>query len=326
MEKARIEAERIVRDDFIIEAYDILELMCELVRDNVKAIEAEETCPYDLMEAVSTLLYASTRTEISELSVVKKQFTIKYGKDFVEGAMNNRGGVVNERVLHRMSGQRPNAFLVLSYMKEVAKANNVEWEPDEITAESGERFDAPMVGPDGSSIMPGAGSGLGTAAYQVTDGRIAQPGASLAQDVARFQSINNAIIDNSKPKTVESARVLPPEPPKEAPAATQGDELDLDSLTARFQAFKEGRQNDEAGTSGGNEQGGAPSGKRGDDVEFEIPMAPTHEVTEDATDNQQRGDVGKAVGGKAMATGEDHEAVPKYDELLSRFAKLKSNN
>mmetsp|Transcript_1537 Transcript_1537/g.2344 ORF Transcript_1537/g.2344 Transcript_1537/m.2344 type:complete len:106 (+) Transcript_1537:300-617(+) len=49
VEKARLEAERIVRDDFTIEAYDILELMCELVRDNAKLLEAEKECPYDMV-------------------------------------------------------------------------------------------------------------------------------------------------------------------------------------------------------------------------------------------------------------------------------------
>lgn len=303
--------------------------MCELVRDNVKAIEAEETCPYDLMEAVSTLLYASTRTEISELAVVKKQFTIKYGKDFVEGAMNNRGGVVNERVLHRMSGQRPNAFLVLSYMKEVAKANNVEWEPDEVTAESGERFDAPMVGPDGSSVMPGAGSGLGAAAYQVTDGRIMQPGAGLAQDAARFEPMNNAIIDRTKVDSTEKTRVNPPEPPKETPNSAQGDGLDLDSLTARFQAFKHERSaGDSGGGGGGSEDAGTAAKEKEndmDDVEFVIPLAPTHEVSEETTQHEEQSGT-KGGGAKGMVTGEDQAAVPKYDELLSRFAKLKSNN
>ena len=69
VEKARLEAERIVRDDFFIEAYDILELMCELVRDNVKLLEAEDECPYDMVEAVSTILYAADRTEVPELKV-----------------------------------------------------------------------------------------------------------------------------------------------------------------------------------------------------------------------------------------------------------------
>lgn len=303
-----------------MEAFDILELMCELVRDNVKSIEAEKTCPYDLIEAVSTLLYASTRTEISELDVVRKQFTIKYGKDFVEAAMDNQRGVVNERILHRMSGQRPNAFLVLNYMKELAKEYNVDWEPDEVTEEAGQRFDAPMVGPDGSSIAPGAASGLGTGAYQVTDGSIVYPGEntlqSVQKDAEKFHDINNAIIDNSAPRTKAPFENTDEYSTNQSVKTNEEDELDLDSLTARFQAFKDERKNG----ADINESAQKPEQEKDADLEFDIPIAPTH----DALNPEDRTAKNENATATNDGVNEDKGAIPKYDELLSRFAKLKS--
>jgi len=49
------------------------------------------TCPIDLKEAVSSLIFASPRcSDIPELVDVKKQLTSKYGKEFVSAAVELR--------------------------------------------------------------------------------------------------------------------------------------------------------------------------------------------------------------------------------------------
>ena len=170
--------ERIIKTDWFVEALDLLELYCETVRDNAQAIASEKLCPIDLEEAVITLIYCAHRTEIKELNAVVKQFKMKYGKEFVAISQNNRGGVVNERIVHKLGGERPNAFLVVSYMKEIADKFGVDWTPDEVDTELGERFDTAMVTPSGNGVTAhkGAASGLGSGAYVYTDGRIMAPG------------------------------------------------------------------------------------------------------------------------------------------------------
>ena len=64
-----------------------------------------------------TLIYAANRTEVKELTDVSKQLQKKYGKDFADIARSNSDNSVNERVVHKLSAQPPNAFLVLNYMK-----------------------------------------------------------------------------------------------------------------------------------------------------------------------------------------------------------------
>lgn len=156
----------------MVEAYDILELMCSMARDNIKLIEFNKECSEDLLEPVTTILYATDRVDVPELKLVKSQFQKRYGLEFCKAAQVNQGRTVNERIITRLNAFRPNAYIVLNYLKEIALEKDVDWEPDEMTATIGQCTDRPMTGPNGSSVAPGNASGLGTAAYQVTDGTI----------------------------------------------------------------------------------------------------------------------------------------------------------
>lgn len=97
-EKAKIRAEALIREDHTVEAYEILQLSCELLAERIKLIASEKECPPDMVSVISTVIWASSRVDIPELIEIKKQFKSKYGKEFIENAMSNKGGVVNERV------------------------------------------------------------------------------------------------------------------------------------------------------------------------------------------------------------------------------------
>jgi vacuolar protein sorting-associated protein IST1 len=88
-EKARIKVEHVIREDFLIEAYELLELLCELVFERVKYIASCKECPPDLVEAVSSLIWAATRVEIAEMEQIKKQLIKKFGSKFASDAENN---------------------------------------------------------------------------------------------------------------------------------------------------------------------------------------------------------------------------------------------
>lgn len=291
-EKARIRTEHIVRQDFFIEALDILELMCEVVIERIRLIEVEKECPFDMREPICTIVYAADRTEVKELKNVKEQFQKKYGKDFIERASQNVGGVVNDRVVAKLSGSPPNAFLVLNYMKEIAKSANLDWEPDEATEQIGQRFDMPMAAPTGASIAPGAGSGLGATGYKVTDGILkppvapAAPGTSNHDNDAFDFNINydeDVKGDNGKngidigqipfaPPNVDNVK-LPPQAPSP----------DDSSSSASLSTTNANHDHDSA----------------------------NHSI------HQQPG---SHFGGK----GPNDDSVPDYDELTRRFAQLKN--
>ena len=119
-------------------------------------LKTEPDCPYDMREAVCTLIWSASRTEIPELVEVKKQLIKKYGRDFEAAAIRNVDRCVNERVIQKLSVRPPSAFLVISYMKEIAKEFKVDWEPDEVQAVDPL---APIPAPTGATVMNAGVSG-----------------------------------------------------------------------------------------------------------------------------------------------------------------------
>lgn len=158
-EKARIKAEALIRDDYMIEAYDILSLTCELLSERLKLISFSKECPPDLVSSVATLMYAAPRVDIPELQEIRRQFRAKYGKKFEEDAMNNVGGVLNERVVTKLSVEPPAGYLVQTYLERSCEKYEVAWSPTvPLTAE---QMGEPMAPPIGFSVPIARGTGLG---------------------------------------------------------------------------------------------------------------------------------------------------------------------
>jgi hypothetical protein len=158
-EKARIKAEALIRDDYMIEAYDILSLNCELLAERIKLIQHSKECPPDLVSCISTLIYAAPRVDIPELTDIRRQFKAKYGKQFEEDAMNNVGGSLNERVVTKLSVEPPAAFLVQTYLEQICEKFEVDWSPTYRL--SADQMGEPMRPPVGDSVPIGRGTGLG---------------------------------------------------------------------------------------------------------------------------------------------------------------------
>merc|ERR1711862_307052 len=81
-----------------------------------------------------------------------------------EDAMMNAGGVINERILVKLSVQPPSAMLVQAYLQKIAEEFEVDWQPQQqLTTD---QLSAPMGAPIGYSVSVASGSGLGTQSYQ----------------------------------------------------------------------------------------------------------------------------------------------------------------
>ena len=57
-EKARIKAEALIRDDNTVEAYEILQLNCELLSERINLITQSKECPADMLSTVATVVAA----------------------------------------------------------------------------------------------------------------------------------------------------------------------------------------------------------------------------------------------------------------------------
>jgi vacuolar protein sorting-associated protein IST1 len=158
-EKAKIRAEALIRDDNMIEAYEILQLQCELLHERIKLLDCTKECPGDLITVVSTLIWASQRVDIDELAMVRKQFRAKYGKQFEEAALRNTGHVLNERVVQKLSIQPPAAYLVQTYLERICEQFQVDWTPQ--VRLSAQQAVEPMAAPTGFSVVAAQGTGLG---------------------------------------------------------------------------------------------------------------------------------------------------------------------
>ena len=117
--------EHVIRDDFTCEAYEILQLFCDLLHERVKFLSKASTCPSEVLEAVCTIIWASFRIDIPEFPEIRKQLKMKYGKEFIEACAN--GDFVNVRVMHKLDVKPPDRHLIRSYLTEIAKEYDVDW-------------------------------------------------------------------------------------------------------------------------------------------------------------------------------------------------------
>ena len=65
-EKARIRAEGLIREDNAVEAYEILQLSCELLAERIKLIGSAKECPPDLVSSISTIMGVTKRSHYTD--------------------------------------------------------------------------------------------------------------------------------------------------------------------------------------------------------------------------------------------------------------------
>lgn len=58
-----------IREDYTTQAYDILELHCELVAGRVRFLASQKECPQDMEQAVCTIIWAADRAEVLIVTV-----------------------------------------------------------------------------------------------------------------------------------------------------------------------------------------------------------------------------------------------------------------
>ncbi|XP_036202385.1 IST1 homolog isoform X6 [Myotis myotis] len=183
-ERARIRVEHIIREDYLVEAMEILELYCDLLLARFGLIQSMKELDSGLAESVSTLIWAAPRlqSEVAELKIVADQLCAKYSKEYGKLCRTNQIGTVNDRLMHKLSVEAPPKILVERYLIEIAKNYNVPYEPDSVVmaeAPPGVETDLIDVGftDDVKKGGPGRGGGGGgfTAPIGGPDGTVSMP-------------------------------------------------------------------------------------------------------------------------------------------------------
>merc|ERR1712076_116597 len=130
-ERAKIRVEHIIREDYLVEAMEIVEMYCDLLLARFGLIQQMKNLDDGLAEAISSLIWVAPRlqADIAELKMVSDQLVSKYGKPYGLACRENAVGTVSEKLMHKMSVQAPPKLTVEKYLIEIAKYYNVDYMP-----------------------------------------------------------------------------------------------------------------------------------------------------------------------------------------------------
>eukprot|EP01135_Chromosphaera_perkinsii_P004308 Nk52_evm20s276 gene=Nk52_evmTU20s276 len=239
-ESARIKVEHIIRDDYLMEAMDVLELYCELLLARFGLIESMKYCDDGIIEAVATIIWASPRlqNDVRELAGIREQLLGKYGKEFGMDVMENKDDVVNERIMHKLSLQTPDQELVTQYLEVIAKSHNVNWAPPK-AASPPPLPDLPTPNTAASPVPP---EPYPASAASSSSSRPLPPppgGSQPPQQPPAPKGFTYGAMPSYTP--VDKAPQQAPPPAYNSANATlddDDDDLDFDDLSKRFEALK----------------------------------------------------------------------------------------
>ncbi|KAM5262961.1 IST1 homolog isoform 3-T3 [Ctenodactylus gundi] len=229
-ERARIRVEHIIREDYLVEAMEILELYCDLLLARFGLIQSMKELDTGLAESVSTLIWAAPRlqSEVAELKIVADQLCAKYSKEYGKLCRTNQIGTVNDRLMHKLSVEAPPKILVERYLIEIAKNYNVPYEPDSVVmaeAPPGVETDLIDVGftDDVKKGGPGRGGGGGgfTAPVSGPDGTVPMPMPMPMPSPSTpfsYPLPKGPVDDSIADKNVSSAQIAGPGPKPEVSA------------------------------------------------------------------------------------------------------------
>ncbi|XP_068630317.1 IST1 homolog isoform X2 [Battus philenor] len=156
-ERAKIRVEHIIREDYMVEAMEIVEMYCDLILARFGLVTQMKELDEGLAEAISSLIWVAPRmhTDVQELKVISDLFTAKYGKIYADACRSENVNTISEKLKHKLSVQSPPKILVERYLIEIAKNYNVEYQPDEQVMREEEGRDALLIDINGPPMPPG---------------------------------------------------------------------------------------------------------------------------------------------------------------------------
>ncbi|XP_050221346.1 uncharacterized protein LOC126671608 [Mercurialis annua] len=143
-QRALIRVEQVIKEQNMVDVYVLMEGYCNLIGERVHLIEHDRNCPEELREAISSLLYASTRCgDFPELQEIRTVLTSWYGKEFVARAteLRNHCGV-NPKMIQKLSTKQPDLDNRTKLLKEIASEHNIVLQLEEISIKTEKKPEA----------------------------------------------------------------------------------------------------------------------------------------------------------------------------------------
>ncbi|XP_041453885.1 IST1 homolog isoform X2 [Lytechinus variegatus] len=160
-ERARIRVEHIIREDYLVEAMELVELYCDLLLARFGLINSMKTVDESLQESIASVIWVAPRLsqDVTELKVIAGQLRGKYGKEFFDICVADREDWVNSRLKHKMSVKAPAQTLVENYLIEIARSHNIPYVPNPV-AFNGDDVEQMLINMD-DEFKPGSGPPAG---------------------------------------------------------------------------------------------------------------------------------------------------------------------
>lgn len=132
LERAKIRVEHIIREDYLVEAMEVVEMYCDLLLARFGLVTQMKELDEGIAEAVSSLIWVAPRlqADVPELKVVADLLSAKYGKIYSDNCRSEVEKSISAKLKHKLAIQSPAKLLVEKYLIEIAKSYNVEYEPD----------------------------------------------------------------------------------------------------------------------------------------------------------------------------------------------------
>ncbi|XP_037094488.1 IST1 homolog [Pollicipes pollicipes] len=233
VERAKIRVEHIIREDYLVEAMEIVECYCDLLLARMGLIQQMKTLDEGLAEPIASILWVTPRlqADIAELQVIASQLGTKYGQEYVQACRENSIGAVSPKLMHKLSVQAPPKILVERYLCEIARNYNVAYGPDpQVMAEDEMHATGENLINFGGTEDSGAGGGPKSSEKPLnTNFNYPTP--------APRSKVDNAL--NLPDVPAEFNTFGPPASgTNSAPTGNPDEEANFDDLTKRFEALK----------------------------------------------------------------------------------------
>ncbi|XP_039229441.1 IST1 homolog isoform X4 [Drosophila yakuba] len=163
-ERARIRVEHIIREDYLVEAMEMVEMYCDLLLARFGLITQMKELDTGIAEPVASLVWVCPRlqSDIAELKIISDIFVTKYGPQFAEQSRTATGEhYVSEKLMHKLTLQAPPKLLVENYLIAIAKNYNIEYEPDPQVMQEDHPPQPHLIDLSDRNNLSGGGGGAG---------------------------------------------------------------------------------------------------------------------------------------------------------------------
>ncbi|KAJ3315918.1 Vacuolar protein sorting-associated protein ist1 [Boothiomyces sp. JEL0838] len=124
LESARVRVEHIIREDFLIEALELLALYVDTLLARFGLVETQKEMDHGVSESIYAIVYAAPRVNIQEITIIREQMLLKYGKILHENILSHPQNFI----IHKLSINTPDVKLVNQYLKTIAQAFDVKFD------------------------------------------------------------------------------------------------------------------------------------------------------------------------------------------------------